>query len=384
MASLSVVIASDSFKGSASSRQVDDLLAEGIHRVVPDANTMTFPIADGGEGTMDALVSACGGEVRSVTVSGPLGDDVVAHYALIDGGDEAVIEMAEASGITLIGQSPENALRASTLGVGQVILAAMDDGARKIYVGLGGSATSDGGAGMAKALGARFLDESGNGIPCGVVGLESLASIDVSGLDPRLSDVEFVALTDVRNPLCGPNGAVYVYGPQKGLASHDLAQVDGWMRHYSEILLRDVGADVASLPGAGAAGGLGAGLVSFCGASIVSGIDFVLQKIELEKAMAGADLVVTGEGRMDSQSANGKAPVGVARLAKRHGIPVVAVVGSRADDLGSVYSQGIDLVIPTVTAPMTLQECIDRVDVSVPLAGESSARAFLLGRASGG
>jgi glycerate kinase len=381
MASLSVVIASDTFKGSASSRQVDDLLAVGIHRVVPNANTITFPIADGGEGTMDALVSACGGEVRSVAVSGPLGGVVNAHYALIDGGDEAVIEMAEASGITFIDQSPENALHASTFGVGQVVLAAIADGARKVYVGLGGSATSDGGAGLAKALGARFLDESGKGIPCGAIGLGSLASIDASGLDPRLADVEFVALTDVRNPLCGADGAVYVYGPQKGLASKDLARVDGWMRHYSEVLLRDVGSDVAALPGAGAAGGLGAGLVSFCGASIVSGIDFVLQKIELEKAMTGADLVVTGEGRMDSQSANGKAPVGVARLAKRHGIPVVAVVGSRADDLGSVYSQGIDLVIPTVTGPMTLQECIDRVDVSVPIAGESCIRAYLLGKA---
>lgn len=381
MASLSVVIASDTFKGSASSRQVDDLLAVGIHRVVPNANTITFPIADGGEGTMDALVSACGGEVRSVAVSGPLGGAVNAHYALIDGGDEAVIEMAEASGITFIDQSPENALHASTFGVGQVVLAAIADGARKVYVGLGGSATSDGGAGLAKALGARFLDESGKGIPCGAIGLGSLAFIDASGLDPRLADVEFVALTDVRNPLCGADGAVYVYGPQKGLASKDLACVDGWMRHYSEVLLRDVGSDVAALPGAGAAGGLGAGLVSFCGASIVSGIDFVLQKIELEKAMTGADLVVTGEGRMDSQSANGKAPVGVARLAKRHGIPVVAVVGSRADDLGSVYSQGIDLVIPTVTGPMTLQECIDRVDVSVPIAGESCIRAYLLGKA---
>lgn len=381
MASLSVVIASDTFKGSASSRQVDDLLAVGIHRVVPNANTITFPIADGGEGTMDALVSACGGEVRSVAVSGPLVGAVNAHYALIDGGDEAVIEMAEASGITFIDQSPENALHASTFGVGQVVLAAIADGARKVYVGLGGSATSDGGAGLAKALGARFLDESGKGIPCGAIGLGSLASIDASGLDPRLANVEFVALTDVRNPLCGADGAVYVYGPQKGLASKDLARVDGWMRHYSEVLLRDVGSDVAALPGAGAAGGLGAGLVSFCGASIVSGIDFVLQKIELEKAMTGADLVVTGEGRMDSQSANGKAPVGVARLAKRHGIPVVAVVGSRADDLGSVYSQGIDLVIPTVTGPMTLQECIDRVDVSVPIAGESCIRAYLLGKA---
>ena len=381
MASLIVVIASDTFKGSASSRQVDDLLAVGIHRVVPNANTITFPIADGGEGTMDALVSACGGEVRSVAVSGPLGGAVNAHYALIDGGDEAVIEMAEASGITFIDQSPENALHASTFGVGQVVLAAIADGARKVYVGLGGSATSDGGAGLAKALGARFLDESGKGIPCGAIGLGSLASIDASGLDPRLADVEFVALTDVRNPLCGADGAVYVYGPQKGLASKDLARVDGWMRHYSEVLLRDVGSDVAALPGAGAAGGLGAGLVSFCGASIVSGIDFVLQKIELEKAMTGADLVVTGEGRMDSQSANGKAPVGVARLAKSHGIPVVAVVGSRADDLGNVYSQGIDLVIPTVTGPMTLQECIDRVDVSVPIAGESCIRAYLLGKA---
>lgn len=383
MPALRVLIASDSFKGSASSRRVNELIAKGVRRACPDASVIAYPIADGGEGTVDALVSACDGEVRSVVVDGPLGESVTARYGLIDGGEAAVIEMAEASGITLIEQSATNALLASTYGVGQVIRAALDAGIRRMYLGLGGSATSDGGTGMAKALGARFLDEDGRDVPCGLVGLEGLRSIDASRLDARLKDTEFVALTDVTNPLCGPDGAICVYGPQKGITEDDLDIVDGWMSSYGRLLERDVGSDAASVAGSGAAGGLGAGLVAFCGAHVVSGIDFVLGKIGLGDAMLGCDLVITGEGRMDAQSASGKAPVGVARLAKRHGIPVVAVVGSRADDLDDVYREGIDLIIPALTAPMTLEECIARVDTGIPIAGESAVRALLMGRKAG-
>ncbi len=374
----SVLIASDSFKGSASSLLVSELLERGVRRVCPDAEVRRLAIADGGEGTVEAVVLARCGKLREVEVSGPLGAPVTARYGLFDG-DCAIIEMAEASGITLIEQNRDNALRASTFGVGQLILDAIGAGARHIYIGLGGSATSDGGAGMAKALGARFLNASGEEVPCGLLGLGDLASIDCSGLDPKLSDIEFVALTDVTNPLTGPTGAVCVYGPQKGIEKRDEAMADGWMRNYASLLKGELGRDFASIPGAGAAGGLGAGLAAFSGARVERGIEFVLDTIRLDEALAGVDLVITGEGRMDAQSAFGKAPVGVARRAKRQGVAVVAVVGGRAEDLGEVYDNGIDLVLPTALGPSTLQECMDGVSTLLPIAGESAMRAYLLG-----
>ncbi len=376
MDKLSVLIASDSFKGSVSSMGIANLLEEGIHRVVPNCEVRKFAIADGGEGTVEAIVSATNGEIREVEVSGPLGETVVAHYGFI-GEDTAILEMAEASGITLIEQNSDNARRASTWGVGQVILDAVDHGARRIFIGLGGSATSDGGAGMAKALGVRFLNAEGEEIPW---------------MTDKLEGIEVIALTDVTNPLTGPDGAVCVFGPQKGIPADDVTKLDGWMARYAEILNATVmaryaeilnatvGRAVDAVPGSGAAGGLGAALVAFCGARIQRGIETLLDIIGLEDAMDGVDLVITGEGRMDSQSAFGKAPIGVAKRAKRHGIPVVAVVGGRADDLGGVYEAGIDLVLSIATGPITLAESIARADVLVPIAGENAIRALLLGR----
>lgn len=375
-----VVLAVDSFKGSASSARVEELIEEGIHRVDTHCRVLRFPIADGGEGTVDAVVSALDGTMRSVTVQNPLGEPIEASYGLV-GGDTAVIEMAAASGITLIEQTPENALRASTWGVGDLIRDALDQGARRILVGLGGSATNDGGVGMAKALGVRFLDAAGELIPCGLIGLKDLASIDCTGLDPRVRECEFVLLTDVTNPLVGENGALYVYGPQKGVDTERLEQLDRWMTSYAKMLEASTGVAVCDMPGAGAAGGLGAALAAFCHARVERGIEYVLDTIGLSDAIAEADFVITGEGRMDAQSANGKAPVGVARRAKKRGKPVVAIVGSRAEDLDGIYDEGIDLVVPTVIAPMTLDECIADVDRLVPIAGESAMRAFLLGQA---
>lgn len=379
MSDLSVLIASDSFKGSASSLRVSELLEEGVRRVCPEASVRRLAIADGGEGTVEAITLARGGEIREVTVSGPLGEPVVAHYGMFDG-DCAIIEMAEASGITLIEQNRENALKASSLGVGQVILDAIGAGARHVYIGLGGSATSDGGVGMAKALGVRFLDVHDEPVPCGLIGLGDLESIDCSRMSPALEGVEFVALTDVTNPLTGPEGAVRVYGPQKGIAKVDEDEVDEWMRHYGRILADSLGRDFDTMPGAGAAGGLGAALAAFCGARIERGIEFVLDAIRLDDALTGVDLVITGEGRMDAQSAFGKAPVGVARRARAHGVPVVAVVGSRAEDLGDVYDNGIDLVVPTTIAPATLQACMEGTETLLPIAAESAVRAYLLGK----
>lgn len=379
MSSIKVVLAVDSFKGSASSKHVEELIERGIRRVLPDCAVASYPIADGGEGTVDAITAALGGRIIRATAQNPLGEKIEAAYGLTEDGT-AIIEMAAASGITLIEQTPENALSASTWGVGDLIRDAMNHGAHRILIGLGGSATSDGGVGMAKALGVRFLDAQGEPIPCGLVGLKTLARIDCSGLDPRVADTEFVLITDVTNPLTGPNGALCIYGPQKGIDPAQLAELDPWMEQYAALLEGVVGRSVSDLPGAGAAGGLGAALAAFCGARIERGIEFVLDTIGLADAVADADLVITGEGRMDAQSVNGKAPVGVARRAKEHGVPVVAVVGSRAEDLDGAYDEGIGLVIPLALEPMTLDECIARTESLVPLAGESAMRAFLLGR----
>lgn len=378
MQKLSVLIASDSFKGSASSARVGELLAEGVRRVVPDACVRSLAIADGGEGTVDAVVSARSGVIREVEVHGPLGDKVVARYGLYDE-DCAVIEVAEACGITLIDQTCENALRASSFGVGELIIDAIASGARHIYVGLGGSATSDGGAGMAKALGARFLDASGEPIACGLLGLKNLAKIDCSAMSPELSGIEIACLTDVTNPLTGPDGAVCVYGPQKGIAKQDESQADEWMRNYARLLSEQFGADYDAMPGAGAAGGLGAAFAAFCGAKLERGIELVLDAIRLDEALEGVDLVITGEGRMDAQSAFGKAPVGVASRAKKRGIPVAAVVGSRSEDLGGVYEAGVDLVVSLPLGPSTLKECMEGVGTLLPVAAETVMRAYLFG-----
>lgn len=373
-----VVVASDSFKGSASSARINDLIEQGLLRACPDARVRKVPVADGGEGTVDAVVSARGGTIRHAVVSGPLGGSVDAAYGLLDGGRTAVVETASAAGISLSDRSRASALAASTRGVGELVLDALDHGARRVYVGLGGSATTDGGAGLACALGARLLDAEGEQVAPGAAGLERLARVDLSGLDARLAGTEVVALTDVTNPLAGPAGAAATFGPQKGLTAADVPVVDAWLGRLGRLLGEAVGADVASLPGSGAAGGLGCALAALCGARLASGIDFVLDAAGLDEALADADLAITGEGRMDAQSARGKAPVGVARRCARAGVPVVAVVGSRAEDLGDVYAQGVGLVVPALVSPATLEECVERVGVNVPIAAEAAMRAYLL------
>ncbi|AEB07444.1 glycerate kinase [Coriobacterium glomerans PW2] len=377
MRDCSVLLAVDSFKGSASSSRVESLIEQGIRRIVPSARILKFPIADGGEGTVEAIVSARGGKLRRVCARGPLGETVEARYGIVEE-STAIVEMAETSGITLIEQTPRNALSASSWGVGQIIIDAIEAGCKRILIGLGGSATSDGGMGMAKALGIEFLDSARRPVPCGLEGMRTLASIDVGGLDPRIAETEFTILTDVDNPLTGQNGALRVYGPQKGIEPSEIETLDGWMSSFAALLETTVGKRVQDRPGAGAAGGLGAALMAFCDARVERGIDYVLDAIELEDAMADVDLVITGEGRIDAQSANGKAPVGVAARAKRRGKPVIAIAGGRGDDIETVYAAGIDLVLPTVPRTMGLDEAIARVDIDVPAAGETAMRAFLL------
>lgn len=395
-----VLLAIDSFKGSVSSAQAEEAVAEGVRRVWPDAQVSALPLADGGEGTLDA-VAACGGEVAACEVAGPLGDRVSARM-LVDGEHEsAVIEMAEAAGIGYSPCTESAALAATTYGVGELMLRAVRAGAKTIYIGLGGSATNDGGAGMLQALGARLVDECGCNIAPGLAGLEHVASIDLAPALRALNGARVVVLSDVENPLVGRRGALAVFGGQKGLPTDDdkvLRGYDGWMVGYGRLLdaaiaearaqgllrvpegARTFGS-VLGVPGAGAAGGLGAALLAL-GAELRSGVETMLDLIGFDERVRDVDLVITGEGNMDEQSAAGKAPVGVARRAKRYGKPVVAVVGGRADNLDAVYGQGVDLVLPVCRKPMGLELALVPQEATTNLicAGEAAAQAYDLGR----
>lgn len=395
-----VLLAIDSFKGSVSSAQAEEVVAEGVRRVWPDAQVSALPLADGGEGTLDA-VAACGGEIVTCEVAGPLGKCVAARM-LVDGEHEsAVIEMAEAAGIGCSPCTESAALAATTYGVGELMLRAVRAGARTLYMGLGGSATNDGGAGMLQALGARLVDDRGCNIALGLTGLEHVASIDLAPALRALNGARVVVLSDVENPLAGRRGALAVFGGQKGLPTDDveaLGGYDDWMVGYGRLLdtaiaearaqgllrvpegARTFGS-VLGVPGAGAAGGLGAALLAL-GAELHSGVETVLDLIGFDERVRDVDLVITGEGNMDEQSAAGKAPVGVARRAKRYGKPVVAVVGGRADNLDAVYGQGIDLVLPICRKPMDLEQALDPQEATTNLicAGEAVARSYDLGR----
>lgn len=395
-----VLLAIDSFKGSVSSAQAEAAVAEGVRHVWPDAELSALPLADGGEGTLDAI-AVRGGELSTCEVAGPLGDRVPARM-LVDGEHEsAVIEMAEAAGI---GYSPcreSSALAATTYGVGELMLRAVRMGAKTIYIGLGGSATNDGGAGMLQALGAHLVNEHGCDIVPGLAGLEHVASIDVAPALRTLNGARVVVLSDVENPLVGRRGALAVFGGQKGLPTDDaeaLSRYDSWMVGYGRLLdaaiararargllrtpegARTFGS-VLGVPGAGAAGGLGAALLAL-GAELRSGVETVLDLVGFDERVRDADLVITGEGNMDEQSAAGKAPVGVARRSKRYGKPVVAVVGGRADNLDAVYEQGVDLVLPICRKPMSLNQALDPQEATTNLicAGEAAAQAYDLAR----
>lgn len=395
-----VLLAIDSFKGSVSSAQAEEAVAEGVLRLWPDAELNALPLADGGEGTLDAI-AARGGELSTCEVAGPLGDRVSARM-LVDGEHEsAVIEMAEAAGIGYSPCTESAALEATTYGVGELMLRAVSAGAKTIYIGLGGSATNDGGAGMLQALGARLVDDRGCDIAPGLAGLEQVASIDLAPALGALNGASIIVLSDVENPLVGRRGALAVFGGQKGLPTGDaevLRRYDSWMVGYGRLLdaaifearaqkllrtpegARTFGS-VLGVPGAGAAGGLGAALLAL-GAELRSGVETVLDLIGFDERVRDVDLVITGEGNMDEQSAAGKAPVGVARRAKRYGKPVVAVVGGRADNLDAVYGQGIDLALPVCRRPMTLDQALDPQESTTNLicAGEAAARSYDLAR----
>ena len=372
----SVLLAADSFKGSASSEAIEEYLEAGVLRALPHAQIKKVLIADGGEGTVDAFVSGCGGEIKSVQIEDPFGRPIVARLGMLPNGC-AVVETAEAAGIRFSSCTDEDARRASTYGVGQLLRAALDLGVRRIYVGLGGSATSDGGCGMAEALGALFLDTSGKQVIRGLEGLPYIAHVDMSHFDKRVYDTEIIALSDVNNPLYGKHGAIYTFGPQKGLLFSRLREYDGWMRHYAHTASAATKDNHALSTGAGAAGGLGFGLLSFCGVSAMSGIQALLDAVHFDEQLQGVNLVITGEGRMDNQTAYGKAPVGVARRAALQGIPTYAVVGSHTEDISKVHEVGIQQVFASAPAGLSLEECMKRTPEDVSAAAERAIRSFI-------
>ena len=377
---MKVAIAIDSFKGSLSSVAAGNAAAEGVKRVFPNAECMVRPLADGGEGTVDALVAGLGGELKRVTVTGPAGKPVNAKYGLLPDG-VAVMEMAEAAGITLVSGEEKNPLFTTTYGVGEMILDAMKDGAKKFVIGIGGSATNDGGAGMLQALGFRLLDAEGHDIPRGGAALAKLARIEAKakgeGEQWNVSSCSFRIACDVKNPLCGPNGASAVFGPQKGATPEMVRELDEALSHFAGIVAEGVGgrcrcrkdadnsilhlfpAPTPNTPGAGAAGGLGFGFKAFLGAELVPGVDLILSETHLEDFIRDADIVVTGEGRLDGQTVMGKAPIGVARLAKRYGKRVLAFSGILGDGVEAVNDAGIDAYFPILRRLVTLEEALD-------------------------
>nr|WP_276934443.1 glycerate kinase [Globicatella sulfidifaciens] len=355
-----IIIASDSFKGSATSKEVGSYIAKGIHSLYPEYQTHIFSIADGGEGTVEAVMAALPGETVALPVRGPLNETVQAAYGLIEQGQTAIIEMAQASGLTLVPEDKQNIMKATTFGTGQLILDAINRGVRKIYIGIGGSATNDGGMGMAQALGVKFLDAKGQALSGNAQNLKAIAQIDLTKMKVNPKTIEIIILSDVNNPLCGENGAAKVFGPQKGAKTNQIKMLDEGLQHYAEKLKEVYNRDFASIPGAGAAGGLGAGLMAFLNATLKSGIDEILQLIEIEPAIQTADLVITGEGRIDGQSLSGKAPIGIAKIAKRYRVPTIAIVGSQSLDIEAVYQAGIAGVFDVINQPMTLEQAIQQ------------------------
>lgn len=379
---MKIVIAPDSFKGNMTSLQVASAIEKGIKRVLPRARCVKVPMADGGEGTVQSLVDATGGRIIRKKVTGPAGKPVTARYGLLADGKSAVIEMAEASGLPLVSGRDMNPLKTTTYGTGELIRDAMDRGAKHIIIGIGGSATTDGGAGMAQALGVKYRDSRNTVIrEYGAGGmLNRIASIDTSELDPRLRRTRITVASDVDNPLCGTRGAARVFGPQKGATPAMVKTLDANLKHFGQLIKKDLKKNVLTLKGAGASGGLGAGLVAFTGARLKSGIDIVVEATGLKQAIKGADLVITGEGRVDFQTAFGKTPAGVARAARRFGVPVVAIGGGLADDARGVFEHGIHALESAAARDMSLEEAIALSRQHLANAGERTIRMIQVGQ----
>lgn len=376
---MKIVIAPDSFKGSLTALQAADAMEQGMRKVFPDAIIEKTPMADGGEGTVQSLVDATGGQLLVEPVADPLGNEIEAEYGILGDRTTAVIEMAAASGLTLVPPNRRNPLVTTTYGTGQLIKAALDRGCRKLIIGIGGSATNDGGTGMAEALGAKLMTSGGQPISPGGGGLGALDAINVSDLDSRLAATATVVACDVDNPLTGKNGAAHVYGPQKGATPEMIETLDANLAHFASIVQRDMGKVVGEIPGVGAAGGLGAGLIAFLDAELKSGVDIVIDAVQLEEQLEGASLVVTGEGEINFQTVFGKTPIGVAKIAKKYGVPVIAIAGSISDGAEEVHEAGIDAIIDIVPAPMSLENAIENAFALTVKVAERAARFISIG-----
>ncbi len=377
---MKIIIAPDSYKESLSAEEVANQIEAGFAEIFPDAEYIKLPMADGGEGTVSALVAATHGHIVKKTVTGPLGQPVEAFYGLTGDGQTAVIEMAAASGLELVPFSQRNPLITTTYGTGELIRDALDAGVRHIILGIGGSATNDGGAGMVQALGGRLQDKNGKEIGFGGGTLNLLDRVDISELDSRLAQCKIEVACDVTNPLVGPKGASAIFGPQKGATPELVVQLDANLLHYCNLIKRDIGLDICHTPGAGAGGGMGAAALAFLKADLRPGIEIVVKAAGLEHMIQGADLVITGEGRIDSQTIHGKTPIGVARAAKRQGIPVIGIAGGLTADVGVVHEHGIDAVFSVLYTICTLQDALENAATNVRLASRNIAATLQVGQ----
>ncbi|UQC72358.1 glycerate kinase [Lelliottia sp. AC1] len=376
---MKIVIAPDSYKESLSALEVATAIEQGFREIFPDAHYVKLPVADGGEGTVEAMVAATQGGIIKVRVTGPLGENAEGFYGLSGDEQSAFIEMAAASGLEMVAPSLRNPLKTTSWGTGELIRHALDAGVKHIIIGIGGSATNDGGAGMVQALGAKLLDAEDNPIGMGGGELEKLARIDISELDTRLANCRIEVACDVTNPLTGKEGASAVFGPQKGATPEMIARLDDSLAHYAKIISRDLDIDVLNLEGGGAAGGMGAALYAFCGAELRQGIEIVTDALHLDNHVADADLVITGEGRIDSQTIHGKVPVGVAKVAKRYNKPVIGIAGSLTADVGVVHEHGIDAVFSVIYTVCTLEEALKNAEENVRMAARNIAAVLKIG-----
>ena len=371
---LVIVLAPDSFKESMTAKEVCEAMERGIRKANSQIRCIHVPMADGGEGTMQSLVDATGGRVYSKEVVGPLGNNVVAEYGILGNGEIGVIEMASASGIHLVDSEKRNPLITTTFGTGQLIKACLDKGVKKLLIGIGGSATNDGGAGFIQALGGRLLDENGDDLSYGGGALAKLHTIDLSNLDERLKYVSVEVACDVNNPLCGKEGASYVFGPQNGATREMIEILDQNLSHYAEVIKEQLGKDVISKAGAGAAGGLGAGLMAFLDVKLKSGIEMVIEYANLEEKVRDADMVWTGEGSIDFQTQYGKTPLGVAMIAKKYNKPVIALAGRVGNDIDVLYDKGIDAIFGIMRGVTSIEEALVKGPENVEKTSENIIR----------
>ncbi|MGG4450017.1 glycerate kinase [Brevibacillus porteri] len=375
---MKIVIAPDSFKGSLTAKQVGEAIRSGIRRVLPQSELLVKPMADGGEGTMQCLVDATDGRILTATVNNPLGQDISAEFGILGDGVTCVIEMAAASGLYLISAADRNPLVTTTYGFGQLITAGLDQGCRKFILGLGGSSTNDGGAGMLQALGFLLLDQDDQPLSFGGGELSRLSRIDTSQVDMRLTDCQFVIACDVTNPFVGPNGASHVFGPQKGATPEMVLQLDDHLRHFADLIEETRGIAIHDLPGTGAAGGVAGALLAFLNGQLRSGVEIVIETTGLAEAMDKATLVITGEGQVDFQTAQGKTPCGVAQVAKRYGIPVIVLAGSIGTGIDALYEKGVSAVVSITNKPMTLDQSMREAASLLEQTAEQVMRIYSL------